>query len=246
MSTFNLATIRHAPAPSRPRNDQRGMTLIESLAAIAVFGIALLGLNTLLISTIRTSEFAKAHATARFLAAHRLEEIKNARYQDGNRDAWNDTSSPCTDIDEVTRTNFPDEDYGAVDLRNGTTFSFRACANMPNIKNGTTSFTRADYPQTAQGTHDYWVNHGQYDKFRREVYIIDSANYTNAIDNVVLSGLSASARDSVSVEEVTPSATNPATNYIKYVLVRVKWKDSRQQAHEVTLTTEKAFYIPAF
>ena len=233
--------------PDRSRcDDQRGMTLVESLAAVAVFGIALLGLNTLLISTIRTSEFAKAHATARFLASHRIEAIKNARYQDGNRDAWNDTSAPCTDIDEITSANFPDEDYGAIDLRNGSTFSFRTCANMPNIKNGATSFTRADYPNTAQGNHDFWVNHGQYARFRREVYIINSANYTNAIRNVTLDGLSANTRDTVVVDQVTPSATNPATNYIKYVIVRVKWKDSHDNPHEVTLTTEKAFYIPAF
>ncbi|MDQ7008205.1 MAG: hypothetical protein Q9Q40_13345 [Acidobacteriota bacterium] len=226
--------------------DESGLSLAETIVAIGVFAIALLGLNTLLISTIRTSEMARDHATARFLAAHRLEQIKSARYQDGNRDAWNDTSDPCTDIDEVTYTNFPDEDYGEVDLLNGTQFNFRSCAGTPDIKNGAVLFGRSDYPSDAQGDHDYWVNHGQYDRFRREVYIIDSADYEDVIRNVTLQGLNPDARDSVSVETTTPSETEPATNFVKYVLVRVKWKDSHGQPHEVTLTTEKAFYIPAF
>ena len=234
---------------SLPRPDtrsERGLSLAEVVVAVGIFGIALLGLNTLMISTIRTSEFARDQTTARFLASHRLEQIKNARYQDGNRDAWNDTSDPCTDIDEVTATNFPDEDYGEVDLLNGTQFSFRACAGTPDIKNGPVTFDRSDYPTDNQGNHDYWVNHGQYTRFRREVYIVDSADYTNSIRNVTLDGPNPTARDNVDVETVTPSASEPATNFIKYVLVRVKWKDSHGQVHEVTLTTEKAFYIPAF
>ncbi|HHN74076.1 MAG TPA: hypothetical protein ENK10_02480 [Acidobacteria bacterium] len=229
----------------RPRGES-GLSLAETVVAIGVFAIALLGLNTLLISTIRTSEFARDQATARFLAAHRLEQIKSVRYQDGNRDAWNDTSDPCTDIDEVTATNFPDEDYGEIDLLNGTQFSFRSCAATPNIRNGAVLFTRADYPTNDQGDHDYWVNHAQYNRFRREVYIVDSADYSDAIRNVTLSGLNPDARDSVQVETTTPTDSEPATNFIKYVLVRVKWKDSHGQPHEVTLTTEKAFYIPAF
>ncbi len=232
--------------PRPPGRGEAGLSLVEALVAIALFGVALLGLNTLLVTTMRTSEFARDHVTARFLAAHRLEQIKNSRYQDGDRDAWNNTSDPCTDIDEITATNFPDEDYGAVDLLNGTRFTFRSCSNQPDIKNGTTLFTRASYPSDAQGNHDFWVNHGQYTRFRREVYIINSASYANAIRTVELDGPNPTARDNVTVNTVAPTTAEPASNYVKYVLVRVKWRDSHGHPHEVTMSTEKAFYIPAF
>ena len=158
----------------------------------------------------------------------------------------NITSDPCTDIDEVIPANFPDEDYGQVDLLNGSKFTFRSCAGTPDIKQSATLFDRSSYPTTDQGNHDYWVNHGQYSRFRPEVYIVDSADYTNTISNIPLDGPNPTAQDNVSVETKTPSANEPATNYIKYVLVRVKWKDSHGHPHEVTLTTEKAFYIPSF
>lgn len=231
---------------TRGGRDERGLSLAEAVVAIGIFGLALLGLNTMLISTIRTSELAKDLATARFLAEHRLEQIKNARYLDGNRDAWRDPTDPCTDIDEVTAANFPDEDYGEVDLNNGTRFNFESCAATPDIKSSAVMFTRASYPSTTQGDHDYWVNHGQYAKFRREVYIVDSLDYSNAIDNVYLDGLDPDAKDTVVVDESTPTASNPATNYVKYVIVRVKWRDSHGHPHHVTYSTEKAYYIPSF
>ncbi|GEM_PF-5448213 len=225
--------------------DQRGVSLAEAVVAIGIFGIALLALNTMLISTVRMSEMTKDLTAARFLASHRLEQIMNARYQDGDRDAWRNPSDPCTDIDEVTAAVFPDEDYGEVDILNGTKFTFENCAAVPDIKSAGVKFTRADYPSNAQGDYDYYVNHEQYSKFRREVYIIDSADYSDAIDNVYLQGLSRNSKDSVVVETSTPTSDNPATNYVRYILVRVKWKDSQGEMHHVTYSTEKVFYIPA-
>ncbi|MBP7149652.1 MAG: hypothetical protein KBD01_19160 [Acidobacteria bacterium] len=234
-----------SPNARKPGRDERGATLAEAIVAVGVFGLALLGLNGLLIGTIRTSELARDFTRARFLAAHRLEQIKNARYQDGNRDAFRDASDPCTDIDEVTQTVYPDEGYGAVDLMNGTRFTFRACAATPDIKQTPQHYTRSSYPATAQGNHDYQVNHGQYSRFRREVYIVDSLDYANTLRNVSLDGPNPDARDNLVLDLVSPSTTWPKTNFVKYVLVRVKWKDSHGQAHHVTLTSEKAFYIPA-
>lgn len=228
------------------RAQERGFTLVEALVAMGILGIALVSLSSMLFTTIKMSSLAKDHATARFLAAQRVEQIKNARYLDGDRDAWKNASDPCTDIDEVTLTNYPDEDYGHVDLKNGTRFTYRSCAAVPDIKNGAVNITASDYPDTDQGRHDYWVNHGQYERFRREVYIIDSADYTNAINNISLDGPNPDAKDNVTVQTVAPSADNPATNYIKYVIVRVKWKDHHGHVHQVTLSTEKAFYIPSF
>ncbi|MFN7964436.1 MAG: prepilin-type N-terminal cleavage/methylation domain-containing protein [Acidobacteriota bacterium] len=227
--------------------DQQGMTLVEALVAIGIFGIALLGLNALMVGTLRTSELAKDFSTARFLASQRLEQIKNARYQDGDRDAFNDTTDPCTDIDEIKSSLWHDEDYGEVDLLNGTRWTYNtSCANVTDIKATPFKYVRATYPSTPQGDHDFQVNHDQYKRFRREVYIVDSANVTDSIVRVSLSGLSATARDTVNTETEPSSEANPATNFVKYALVRVKWKDSHGRPHHVTLSTEKAFYIPAY
>ena len=223
-----------------------GVTLAEALVAVGIFGIALLGLNMLLISTIKTSQFTKDYATARFLAGHRLEQIKNSRYQDGDRDAYRDPSDPCTDIDEITTTIFPDEDYGDVDLLNGTRFNYRACANVPDIKLSPILVTAATYSAGQQGKHDFAVNSAQYGRFRREVYIVDSADYAQAITNVHLGPANPDSRDSVIVDTTAPTADQPASRYVKYVLVRVKWKDLHGQLHHVTLSSEKAFYIPSF
>lgn len=239
--------MRRCAAPTSPARAEAGMTLVEGLVAIGIFGIALLGLNALMVGTLRTSELAKDFATARFLAAHRLEQIKNARYQDGDRDAYNDTSDPCTDIDEVKSALWPDEGYGEVDLLNGTKWTYNtSCANITDIKSAPSLYTRASYPATAQGNHDFQVNHDQYKRFRREVYFVDSAAVANSIVRVTLTGLDPSARDTINTETEASSAANPATNYVKYVLVRVKWRDSHGKPHHVTLSTEKAFYIPAY
>ncbi|GAB4222448.1 MAG: hypothetical protein Kow0062_19880 [Acidobacteriota bacterium] len=227
------------------RTREAGFTLAEALVAVGLFGIALLGLNMLLIGTLRTAELSRDLATARFLAAHRLEQIIMARYMDGNRDAYRDPADPCTDIDEITTANFPTEDYGEVDLLNGTRFNYRNCAAVPDIRQSAIMVTAADYPATAHGRLQRELNHDQYRRFRREVYIVDSADYTDAIVNVTLDGPSPNGPDNVIVETTTPSASNPATNYVKYVLVRVKWKDSRGAVHAVTLSTEKSFLIPA-
>ncbi len=225
---------------------ESGVTLAEALVAVGIFGIALLGLNMLLISTIKTSQFTKDYATARFLAGHRLEQIKNSRYQDGDRDAYRDPSDPCTDIDEITTTIFPDEDYGDVDLLNGTRFNYRSCANVPDIKLSPILVTAATYSAGQQGEHDFAVNSAQYGRFRREVYIVDSADYAQAIRNVRLGPANPDARDSVIVDTTSPTADQPASRYVKYVIVRVKWKDLNGKLHHVTLSSEKAFYIPSF
>ncbi len=228
----------------RTNRGERGVTLVEAIVALGMLSIALLGLNNLLISTIRSSEFARDVATARFLAENRLEQIKNSRYLDGNRDAYRDLADPCTDIDEVQSTVFPDENYGEVDLLNGTKFTYRsACAANPDIKQTGQAFTQGSYPAGAQGTHDYQVNHAQYNRFRREVYIVDSADYATAITNVTLGPPHYSSRDTVNL---TTTNSLPASRYIKFVIVRVKWKDSHGNVHRVDLSTEKAFYIPSF
>lgn len=229
-----------------PCAGQRGSTLAETVVALGIFGIAMLGLNSMLIQTMRTSDFAKDLSTARFLASQRLEQIKSARYQDGDRDGVRDTANVCTDIDEIQAAVFPDEDYGQVDLRNGSRFTFESCAATPDIKATGVMHARANYASGDQGELDFYLNHLRYDNFRREVYIVDSIDFTGAVTNVTLGPPNATARDNVLVTEVTPSATAPKSNYIKYVIVRVKWRGNDGAVHHVTLSTEKAFYIPSF
>ncbi len=234
------------PGPQAGRRAERGASLVEVLVALGLFAVALLGLNGMLISSMRASEQSRDIATARFLAESRLDQIKRARYQDGDRDAYLDTSDPCTDIDEIIAANWPDENYGAVDLLNGTRWNFRACSAVRDIKQSAALTTAANYGATAQGRADFLTNHGQYTKFRREVYIYDTASETTkTVTNVALDGPRATARDNLVVSKVSPTAANPRTNYIKYVLVRVKWRDSHGVTHHVTLSTEKAFVVPA-
>jgi Tfp pilus assembly protein PilV len=231
---------------SRNESRERGSSLVEVIVAVGLFAIALLGINGLLVSSMRASEQARDLATARFLAESRLDQIKRARYQDGDRDAYLDTSDPCTDIDEIIAANWPDENYGAVDLLNGTRWNFRSCSAVTNIKQSAVTVTAASYPGTAQGRADFQTNHDQYRKFRREVYIYDTSAATTAtVMNVTLDGPRAATRDNIVVSSVTPTADNPRTNFIKYVLVRVKWRDNHGQIHHVTLSTEKAFVVPA-
>lgn len=225
---------------------ERGVSLAEAVVALGVFGIALLGLNAMMMQTLKTAEFSKNLATARFLASHRLEQIKSSRYQDGDRDGYRNPSDNCTDIDEIHTGAFPDEDYGQVDLRNGTVFTFESCAANPDIKKAGKLHSRSDYAAGAQGEADYYLNHARYADFRREVYIVDSLDYTGTVTNVELGPPSPDSRDALNVTEISPTTANPKTNYIKYVLVRVKWKGKDGGVHHVTLSTEKAFYIPSY
>lgn len=230
----------------RAANAERGASLVEVIVAVGLFAVALLGINGMLISSMRASEQSRDIATARFLAESRLDQIKRARYQDGDRDAFLDTSDPCTDIDEIISANWPDENYGAVDLLNGTRWNFRSCSAVTNIRQSAVMTTAANYPGTAQGRADFLTNHSQYSKFRREVYIYDTASETvKTVTNVALDGPNATARDNLVISKITPTTANPRTNYIKYVLVRVKWRDSHGRTHHVTLSTEKAFVVPA-
>lgn len=231
--------------PNGIEGAEAGLTLAETVVALGIFGFALLGLNVVMVSTLRTSEFARDLATARFLAEQRLEQIKAARYVDGDRDGVFDPSAPCTDIDEITSANFPDEDYGEVDLRNGLRFAYRDCAAHPDIRSAALPVSAADYPDTAQGRLDRRTMRERYARFRREVYIVDSADYDDAIRGVSLDGPAANARDHVLVDLVPPGPGHPATDFVKYVLVRVKWKDGHGKVHHVTLSTQKTFAIPA-
>lgn len=93
--------------------DERGFTLAESLVAIALLTIAVVGVGGAL--AVQSGGLARGTAvglaavsranyvgTATLLAQERLEQVKNAQY----------TATP--NIDQITAANFPNEAYGAI------------------------------------------------------------------------------------------------------------------------------------
>jgi prepilin-type N-terminal cleavage/methylation domain-containing protein len=101
---------RHARAsvtPSMPAGgaaDQRGFTLVETLAAIAIIVVALVGLLTTMTSGVTDIDSARRSTTALFLAEQRLEHIK----------AFALSKAAGQGYDNVTTTSFPAEGYGAI------------------------------------------------------------------------------------------------------------------------------------
>ena len=66
--------------PLRIRNNQRGVTLIESLIAMVLLSVGMLGLSAMTIATIKGLVFSDNQTIATTLARDRLEQIKHAGY----------------------------------------------------------------------------------------------------------------------------------------------------------------------
>lgn len=246
--------------PVSARAGERGVSLAEAVVAVGLFGLAIMSLTALLVGTIRAAGLAEDLATARFLAAQRMDQIRAARYVDTDRDgSFYDSDGDGTftnvdrcvaDVDEINTTVFFTEGYGEVDALNGTRFSRLSCdidgtMTETDIKTAGVRVDSSSYPATDQGRQDFLENHAQYNKFRREVYVYSSADQaTAAITNVTLDGPRADGLDNLVVTTATPSAPNTLqTNYVKYVFVRVKWTDSHDQLHHVTLSSEKVYGV---
>ncbi len=60
--------------------NQRGLTLVEALLAVAIIGIALVALSAMIPSSIFGVQQGKQASTAAFLADQRLEQVKNAQW----------------------------------------------------------------------------------------------------------------------------------------------------------------------
>ena len=232
---------------------ERGVSLAEAVVAVGLFGLAIMSLTALLVGTIRAAGLAEDLATARFLAAQRMDQIRAARFLDTDRDG-SLNSDPCVaDVDEINTAVFFTEDYGEVDTLNGTRFKQLRCDGdgdgtldtETKTKTSGIRVTRSSYPETDQGNQDFLENHAQYNRFRREVYVYSSASQPSAaITNVTLDGPRADGLDNLVVSTAAPSAPNTLqTNYAKYVFVRVKWTDSHGQLHHVTLSSEKVYGV---
>ena len=88
-------------------SQSKGFTLVETLVAISIFTVSILGLMSVLASSISNTHYAKQKMVASYLAQEGIEYIKNMRdtsilYGSGN--PWNQFKSdfsPCNDQDHA-------------------------------------------------------------------------------------------------------------------------------------------------
>jgi type IV pilus assembly protein PilV len=93
----------HVPRP-RPRQQQRGIALIEALIGILIFAFGVIGLIGLQVAMTKAQGNAKLRADATYLGTQVLGEIWADRANLGQYDAANcDSYQPCKDwTDKVT------------------------------------------------------------------------------------------------------------------------------------------------
>jgi prepilin-type N-terminal cleavage/methylation domain-containing protein len=84
--------------------DQRGFTLVETLAAIAIIVVALVGLLTTMTSGVTDIDSARRSTTALFLAEQRLEHIRAFALSKAAGQGYN----------YVNTASFPAEAYGTI------------------------------------------------------------------------------------------------------------------------------------
>jgi type IV pilus assembly protein PilV len=112
-------------------HDQRGITLVEVLVALALIGVGLLAVGTAFPAATSGVEAARQQTTATFLAEQRLEQIRATPYAN------------------ITSANFPAEDYGAIRDAGGNPLPsaarYRRVVTITNNPAGTanTSLVRA-------------------------------------------------------------------------------------------------------
>jgi len=90
-----------ATPANRTHRSESGFTLLEVLVAMTIFSIGVLTLAQVQLAASSNNTQSRLTSTATSLAADRLEEIIYGPSFAG-----------------ITSTNFPDEDYGAVDANN--------------------------------------------------------------------------------------------------------------------------------
>ena len=76
-----VTSVSHALARANRRvRWQRGVTLLESMIALAIFSYALAALSTLMISSMRSNNNAKRYTMASSLAQAKIEDLRAAGY----------------------------------------------------------------------------------------------------------------------------------------------------------------------
>lgn len=67
------------PAPYEAKGFRSGFTLVETLVAISIFTVSLLGIMSVLASNIANTNYAKQKITAEYLAQEGIEYARNKR-----------------------------------------------------------------------------------------------------------------------------------------------------------------------
>ena len=89
---------RSSGTPPRRGSPPKGLTLVEVLVALAVFGVFAAGMAGLVIGLVNANANSKDRDAAVFLALDRLETIRNTSYPN------------------IIPANFPTEEYGTITL----------------------------------------------------------------------------------------------------------------------------------
>ena len=111
----NKAFTRTPKLDVTPKGD--GFTLVETLVAISIFTVSILGIMSVLASGISQTSYAKQKMIASYLAQEGIECIRNIRdtyvlYQDSND--W-------TNFRDMTAGNFTSITCPAIDINSGFT-----------------------------------------------------------------------------------------------------------------------------
>ena len=80
MPFYRTPTAGHSSHPTRHRSP--GYTLIELLVAVAVFGVGIVALMPLVVSTVRANDAASVRTQAVAMAQEKIEELRALPYTD--------------------------------------------------------------------------------------------------------------------------------------------------------------------
>lgn len=92
---------------------KRGFTLVETLVAISIFSISILGLMSVLASGISGANFAKQKMLASYLAQEGIEYLRNKRDNSMLFGNWSDFENAADDCEIGTECGFNPEDNSA-------------------------------------------------------------------------------------------------------------------------------------
>jgi type II secretory pathway pseudopilin PulG len=105
MSPFTY-TIKHKQGPVDKLKSQSGLTIVESLVAISILVISVLGPLVIVSQALRTSFFARDQLTTYYLAQEAIEHIRNLRDRNSLRET--DHNAWLKDITFLTGINTPE------------------------------------------------------------------------------------------------------------------------------------------
>ncbi|MBI5187775.1 MAG: prepilin-type N-terminal cleavage/methylation domain-containing protein [Nitrospirae bacterium] len=123
-------------------NSENGFTLLEVLIAVVILTVALLGLSSMNVYTIKYNDNAKRYTAAVALAQDKLEELKNKTFVDS---ALNDSNtSNNTSYSTITSTTNVDSQVAGLDEKGNAGGIYTRIVNIADYAAGTAN----TYPNT--------------------------------------------------------------------------------------------------